>query len=53
MQRCCSCLCNKEFQVYSRVNSCYPSDNRTDPVSVRIRDLITWGNHNIDRLSLS
>ena len=49
MLGCCHCLCSKEYDAYTRVLTCYPSDGRPDPVSAKVRELLTWGNHDLSR----
>lgn len=51
MLGCCHCLCSKEYSAYTRVESCYPNDGRADPVYARVRELINWGTHDVDRFS--
>ena len=51
MLGCCHCLCSKEYSALTCVESCYPNDGRADPVHARVRELINWGTHDIDRFS--
>ena len=51
MLGCCHCLCSKEYSALTCVASCYPNDGRADPVHARVRELINWGTHDIDRFS--
>jgi hypothetical protein len=46
---CCHCLCNQNVDGFNRINACYPSDGRPDPVAARVRELITWGSHDLSR----
>ena len=50
MLGCCHCLCSKEYSALTCVESCYPNDGRADPVHARVRELINWGTHDINRL---
>lgn len=49
MLSCCHCLCGKERSAQKRLEQCYPIDNRPDPVSAHVRELITWGTHDVSR----
>lgn len=51
MLGCCHCLCSKEYNAYTRVDACYPTDGRAQPINARIGELINWGRHDIDRFS--
>ena len=49
MLGCCHCLCSKEYDAQTRVRSCYPSDRRPEPVAACVRELISWGSHDLSR----
>ena len=47
MLKCCHCLCGKERNASKRLDQCYPVDDRPDPVAPHVRELISWGSHDI------
>jgi hypothetical protein len=49
MLHCCHCLCNQDVDGFNRIAACYPTDGRPDPVAARVRELITWGSHDLTR----
>jgi hypothetical protein len=49
MLGCCHCLCNQDVDGFNRIAACYPTDGRPDPVAARVRELITWGSHDLSR----
>lgn len=49
MLSCCHCLCGKERSAAKRLDQCYPLDDRPDPVSSHVRELISWGKHDVAR----
>jgi hypothetical protein len=49
MLACCHCLCNEDYNALSRIDACYPTDSRPDPISAHVRELIQWGLHDLGR----
>ena len=49
MLSCCHCLCGKERSAAKRLDQCYPIDDRPDPVYAHVRELVSWGSHDIAR----
>ncbi|KAK8834488.1 hypothetical protein M9Y10_018997 [Tritrichomonas musculus] len=47
MLECCHCLCGNERNAAKRLEQCYPVDDRPDPVAPHVRELISWGSHDI------
>lgn len=51
MLGCCRFLCSKEHDDLERLIACYPKNDRPEPVQAKVRELISYCNHDIQRYS--
>lgn len=49
--RCCNCSCFRVNDEFSRVNSCYPSNDSPQPIESRLQDLTNWVESDNSRIS--
>jgi len=51
MSCCFRCCCSQDYSALTRIESCYPSDSRYEPINARVNELVNWGNHDVERFA--